>query len=504
MKISRNNSFHNNPRAATSFHIKRIQGLAKFEIMHKFPLLRFWSSIFVVALLSSCGRVQTAEAQKPIVKSVEPLLISKVVVSFNETSSMKFVNENQLYSEAWDTLAQPRFWKQIICLSPDSCIINIAKSRTPLQTYNYKSWLNQGEYARLTQKNDLRSNYNIENNEDLYVTSGKGEFYEHRKTIPTISKAVSYFNEFGVDPWYAQTILLIESPGKQTAKSSAGANGPFQLMKSVAMKYGLKVNKYVDERQDLKRAAYGASKLIGTICIPKVKGLLEAHNIPYNETDLWFRLLVMHAYHAGAGNLACAINKLNPTAGGQALIVQLWHTECGGFKNESQNYSQIALAAIMNFEEIVRANGDTVFLVQGDRAYNLYKHKMFDNETSQIIVKNCLDKYERDLVDGVIPFDYFIKKTEELRFELAILNGEPRKPETLLAVYPSNENHYIELGNELLRKRKVDDAIRLFKMNMINFPQSAAAIDSLSRAYRLNGSFGLNQKFMSKSGKNAR
>ncbi len=457
-----------------------------------------------MALSAGCGRVQTAEAKLPVPKTEEPLLISKVVVTYNGTSTMQFVNENQLYSEAWDTLAQPLFWKQIICLSPDSCIINIAKSRTPLQTYNYKSWLGQGEYARISQKNDLRSNFNIDNNEDLYVTSGKGEFYEHRKTIPTISKAVSYFNEFGVDPWYAQTILLIESPGKQAATSSAGANGPFQLMKSVAMKYGLKVNKKIDERQDLKRAAYGASKLIGTICIPKVKSLLEAHNIPYVETDLWFRLLVMHAYHAGAGNLACAINKINPTQGGQELIRTLWHTECGGFKNESQNYSQIALAAIMNFEEIVRADGDSVFLIQGDRAYQLFKNNSINNDDAQLRMKNCFDKYERDLVDGVIPFEYFVKRTEELRFELAILNGEPRKHETLPAAYPSNENHYIALGNELLRKRKVDDAIRLFKMNMISFPQSSYAIDSLTRAYRLKGSFGLAQKYMLKSGKSSK
>ncbi|MBK9638489.1 MAG: transglycosylase SLT domain-containing protein [Bacteroidetes bacterium] len=84
----------------------------------------------------------------------------------------------------------------------------------------------------------------------------KSEFYEHRKSIPTISKAVYYFKEYGVDPWYAQTILLIESPGKHLSKSYVGAAGPFQIMRTVALKYGLKVNKYVDERSDLKRAAF--------------------------------------------------------------------------------------------------------------------------------------------------------------------------------------------------------------------------------------------------------
>ncbi len=470
--------------------------------MKRTPFFKPWSWILFLAIASSCGRVQQVEAQQPPKKIVqEPVLISKVVKSFDGLKTMQFVNENDIYTEAWDTLAQPRFWKQIICLAPDSCIINVASSRTPLQTTCYKSWCSQSEAAKSVLKNDLRSNYSVDNNEELYVTSGKNEFYEHRKSIPTISKAVSLFSEYGVDPWYAQTILLIESPGKHSAKSSAGANGPFQLMRTVAMKYGLKVNKYVDERQDLRRAAYGASKLISTICIPKVKDMLDSRNISYKETDIWFRLLVLHAYHAGAGNLNCAISKLNPTEGGQQLIRQLWKTECGGFKNESQNYSQIALAAIMNFEEILRADGDTVFMVQGDRAYQLYKfNNPQNNDEAQRMLKSSLTKYERDLVDGTVPFDYFMTRTQDLRFELGVLNGEPLKRDMVPSVYPLSDNHYIALGNELLRKRKVDDAIKLLRFNIDNFPESAATADSLSKAYRINGNFGLSQKYMTKSG----
>ncbi|MEZ5069213.1 MAG: transglycosylase SLT domain-containing protein [Bacteroidia bacterium] len=135
-------------------------------------------------------------------------------------------------------------------------------------------------------------------------------FGEYKRVIPTINSAIKVFNTNSVDPWYAQTILLIENPGKNHNKSYVGANGPFQLMKSVAIKYGLRVNSKVDERTDLNRAAFAASQLLKHSCIPKVKAVLDANNVSYNEEDLWFRLLVLHAYYAGPGNVACVINQL--------------------------------------------------------------------------------------------------------------------------------------------------------------------------------------------------
>jgi len=66
-------------------------------------------------------------------------------------------------------------------------------------------------------------------------------------------------------------------------------------------------------------------------------------------------MLVLHTYHAGAGNVMAALNKLQPTEGGMQLLQQLWQTEAGGFRNASQNYSQIALAANLRLAEEIRA-----------------------------------------------------------------------------------------------------------------------------------------------------
>src|SRR6185295_10433241 len=115
------------------------------------------------------------------------------------------------------------------------------------------------------------------------------------------------------------------SPGKMNTKSCVGANGPFQLMPAVARNQGLIVNKRIDERTIVEKSALGASRLLKRICIPYVRTMLDSAHLKYNESDLWFRLLVLHAYHAGAGNVAGVIRKINPSEGGIGLKIGRAH-----------------------------------------------------------------------------------------------------------------------------------------------------------------------------------
>jgi len=179
------------------------------------------------------------------------------------------------------------------------------------------------------------------------------------KVIPSINRGIEVFTENKVDPFYAQAILLIESPNK-LQKSSVGAYGSFQIMKKVAIKMGLKVNKYVDERKDFDKSAYAAAKLLQTICIPETNKMLLEKGINFNPSDLWYRLLVLHVYHAGAGNVKKAIDFLNPTEGNMQIITQLWQTEIGNFRNSSQNYSQLVLATMLQLDEIIYNKGNIV------------------------------------------------------------------------------------------------------------------------------------------------
>jgi len=424
------------------------------------------------------------------------ITVTKVIVAGKDTFKMDFLNNSSVFTEGWDSLAQPQFWKQIMCLSPDSCIINVARTRMPLQTACYRTWCSQSEFEKTSLKKRLRDEFCIDYTDELYVTNGKREFYEHRKSLSSIGTAVRYFLEYGTDPWYAQTILLIESPGKHTSRSYAGAAGPFQLMPSVAIRAGLKVNRHVDERTNMKRAAYGASRLLSTICIPKVKDMLNTRNISYTETDIWFRLLVLHAYHAGPGNLAAAINKINPSSGGQDLIRRLWETEAKGFKNESQNYSQIALAAIMNFEDILHLDGDTVYSSYGDktRADNLRnKSTKTDNEAWIY----SLLMYERDLADGTIAFDYFREVVSNIRKELQPFSVREENNNA----YPLNEEQLVRLSGELIRKRKFDDAIQLLRFNMEFYPDSPVTAEMLAKAYRITGKTTLAQHYLNMAAK---
>jgi len=181
-----------------------------------------------------------------------------------------------------------------------------------------------------------------------------------QETIPNIHKAIDIFIQEHTDPWYAQAILLIESPGAKIKTSYAGACGPFQLMPEVGREMGLIVTEENDERTNFKKSAQAAAKLMRVNCVPQAKAMLNKRGIPFHETDLWFRLLVMHCYHAGAGNVNAALTAMNAKSGGQKLIQKLWNTTAGGFGNESQNYSQIALAAILELTQLVDEQGDIV------------------------------------------------------------------------------------------------------------------------------------------------
>ena len=51
------------------------------------------------------------------------------------------IEDNALFTENWDSLPQVLFWKQIMQMSPDSSIINIADTRQVLCTIDVKCYL---------------------------------------------------------------------------------------------------------------------------------------------------------------------------------------------------------------------------------------------------------------------------------------------------------------------------------------------------------------------------
>lgn len=270
--------------------------------------------------------------------------------------NLRFVKTPDLFDERWDTLPQPIFWMYVMKSPPTTAILNVRDTREILEIQTLKQWNTQSEDEKDAYRDTLRKRNGIDPEARIFMTTGKSDFFQFDKVFPSITRGIDLFIENDTDPWYAQAILMIESPGK-IAYSNAGALGPFQLMKSVARNHGLKVNKYVDERKDFDKSAYGSSHLLRTACVPEAKRILGKFGIAVTAKDefkLWFRLTVLHLYHAGAGNVEkLLVNVVKPTEGGKGFINKIWHSEYGNFGNSSQNYSQLALASLLVLDNLI-------------------------------------------------------------------------------------------------------------------------------------------------------
>jgi len=269
-----------------------------------------------------------------------------------DSGAYTFLSNKAIYEERWDVLPQAQFWRKIMRLSPDSGYLSTSSDRQLLGKFATKEWLKMNDAAKNHILDSIQSTICLGPDNKILFTAGKSDFYKIEPVLWSIDKAVRIFEDQDTDPFYAQAILLIESPGRMQ-KSVVGAYGPFQLMRTVAVRMGLKVNKAVDERKDFDKSAWAAAKLIRTICLPETRYMLDRNGIKYNENDLWFRLLVLHVYHAGAGNVSPVIDKICPTEGSQELIKQVWQTSVGYFKNSSQNYSQLAIASLLELDDLI-------------------------------------------------------------------------------------------------------------------------------------------------------
>ncbi len=281
------------------------------------------------------------------------------VYDVQNKTSHNYIYDKQVYENNCHELAQVVFWRRIMHLSKDSALVNFSSDRKIVSVVCTKKFNSLSDSSKTAFRDSLRKEYGRADTARVLVTEGKSFFYDFEHAYPTLHQGIDAFIENNTDPWYAQAILLIESPNR-LQKSNVGAYGPFQLMKPVARLMGLKVNKKIDERADFNRSAYASSKLIRTICIPQAKSMLNDLNISYKEDDLWFRLLVMHVYHAGGGNVRAVLNKINPCDGGIDLINTMWHTSAGGFKSASQNYSQLVLAALLEMDQKVLNNPNRI------------------------------------------------------------------------------------------------------------------------------------------------
>lgn len=306
-------------------------------------MMKGWRSTALLLFVAGA-----ATAQEPVKCDYGKIRLSGIC----DSASMCFVNTKQIVECGLDTMPEVKFWRRVITMPPDTGLLSVASTRQVLGKFAVNDWDGQKDEVKEAYRDSLRKLLSLSDSESIYFTTGKNDFYDVAGVIPQIDRGVQLFEENNTDPFYAQAILLIESPVK-LQKSNVGAFGAFQLMKGVAINMGLKVNKSVDERKDFDKSAWAAAKLIRTVCIPYTNAMLEKRGICYNPTDLWYRLLVLHVYHAGAGNVDKALDVFAPKEGNIDLIKTLWHTKAGAFGKSSQSYSQVAVSAMLELTSLL-------------------------------------------------------------------------------------------------------------------------------------------------------
>jgi hypothetical protein len=260
-------------------------------------------------------------------------------------------------------LHQPEidFWMRNISLSEDSFLVVDQNSRSVMDVLSKKAVLEIEKGGNLKCLGQLYRGVCFDTDEaQIKFVRGRASFFDYAKIAPKMNEAFQIFSDNKVNPIYAQLLLLIESPNNSKAISSAGAVGHFQLMPSVAKKYGLKVNTRIDERTNFSRSAMASAKLFKYYCIPNAVKICNQLELTFDDADLWFQLLVLHVYNAGAGNVKKAALLHQGVSSGTELIQKLWHTKLGAFGNSSQNYSQLCLASYRTYARFVQNSSVTI------------------------------------------------------------------------------------------------------------------------------------------------
>lgn len=305
--------------------------------------------VFFLTLLSICPlNGQVKDSLLPVNTELS-LCLEKMKFDESEFTIIPIEQFDNHFSLLQSKNAQ--FWKIDAELDPDSFIVVNKESREIIDIIHKKRVLdierggNLKELARL-----YGFKHKHQDSVSIKFVRGRKGFFNFDSIGPKLQEAFHIFSEFGVNPNLAQLLLLIESPNNPNAVSVSGARGHFQLMPSVARKYGLKVNRWKDERTDFSKSAKAAALLMGRYCIPQAERICKNMGFTYKQNDLWFQLLTLHIYNAGAGTVSKAVYLYKgDISNGEVLIKTLWNTKYGRFGNSSQNYSQVALGSYLAY-----------------------------------------------------------------------------------------------------------------------------------------------------------
>ena len=304
--------------------------------------------VLIIAILS----LVASSAHKPLKKEEEPKCLPYELTLVDvDSNHYSYIRTPCVYEEGWDKTNEVLFWREVITTEHDSFIANVYATRQILEKV-HRDVIDSLDADGLNNlRKVMNKKYGLDSNTRVLFASGKHWFYSYTTLKSRMKDAIQIFENMGIDPFYAQSVLLIESPGSADDFSYAGAYGQFQLMPSVARQYGLTVNRYRDDRKNFKKSAVAAARLFEDACIPYARKWLTDNGFEVDEKALWFKLIALHIYNAGAGNCKAAIASIPKNLKGKEIVQRLWHTRTSRFRNEAQNYSQLALACYLEYEK---------------------------------------------------------------------------------------------------------------------------------------------------------
>lgn len=171
------------------------------------------------------------------------------------------------------------------------------------------------------------SNPRVDDFVTKYQTDLRG-FFTHAlsRSARYVPRMSSILEKEGV-PQELAYLPLIESGFRPQAVSRAGAAGPWQFIRGTGRRYGLRIDRYVDERRDPVKSTWAAARYLKDL---------------YAMFGDWH--LSLAAYNSGEGTISRIL--------GEAPVENFWQMSDGGYlRAETENFVPRFLAAVQIADE---------------------------------------------------------------------------------------------------------------------------------------------------------
>jgi len=231
---------------------------------------------------------------------------------------------------------------------------SIDSENTENNSFNLSDFEVRERLDKLDGMMDLKYNSLVEKNIRLYLGRRK------RTLANIIGKSETYFPlfehylEVNQLPDELKYLSIVESALNPRAKSPVGASGLWQFMRRTGLEYGLKIDSYIDERNDPIRSTEASFNLLRDL---------------YKRYDDWN--LALAAYNCGPGNVNKAIRRSGST--------DFWKIS-QYLPSETRNYvpAFIATVYVMNYYQAHGVQSKpTAYKFQDVKTVTLYETSSF-------------------------------------------------------------------------------------------------------------------------------